>query len=73
MCLFETLRSGWHSDILPLLQYVKHDRDLEKTKAKLLEAANYVDKVGYTQVSQGFQKKEERGVLVVKDAIKYLT
>lgn len=31
--------------VLPLLQFVKHGGDLEKTKTKLLEAANYVDKV----------------------------
>lgn len=30
---------------LSLLQFLKHGRDLEKTKTKLLEAANYVDKV----------------------------
>lgn len=31
--------------VLSLLQFVKHGNDLEKTKTKLLEAANYVDKV----------------------------
>lgn len=31
--------------VLLLLQFVKHGSDLEKTKTKLLEAANYVDKV----------------------------
>lgn len=31
--------------VLSLLQFVKHGSDLERTKMKLLEAANYVDKV----------------------------
>uniref|UniRef100_A0AAR2IHN2 ADAM metallopeptidase domain 19b n=1 Tax=Pygocentrus nattereri TaxID=42514 RepID=A0AAR2IHN2_PYGNA len=48
VCMFvagRPLRSERHFDpFLSVLQFVKQGRDLQKTNAKLLEAANYVDK-----------------------------